>query len=69
MEARTFIGKKHDAAVDELKAIEAEYIPRRDAAQAMIDMTQKWLDELGGEKGAAEEAPKGSAQNWASSRA
>jgi len=50
MEAKTFISKKRDAAIDELKAIEAEYLPRLNAAKAMIEMTQKWMDELASER-------------------
>jgi len=74
MEAKTFISKKHAAAVEELKAIEAEYIPRRDAAQSMIAMTQKWLDELSLEKNVSEpevslqDVAKSAANNWTSNR-
>jgi len=50
MEAKAFINQKLEAAVEELKAIEAEYKPRRDAAQATISLTKKWLDELGLDK-------------------
>jgi len=50
MDAKTFISKKHEAAVEELKAIDAEYMPRREAAQAKMAMTQKWLDELSSDK-------------------
>ena len=50
MEAKTFISKKYDAAVEELKAIEAEYKPRLEAARAAIATSKKWLDELGSQK-------------------
>ncbi len=48
MDAKTFLNNKHDAAVEELKALEADYAKRKQAAQAAIDMAKKWLDELGG---------------------
>jgi len=74
MDAKTFISKKHDAAVDDLKAIEAEYLPRLEAAKSAIAMTKKWLEELGVEKG-PEESPlslqdvaKSAANTWVSSR-
>ena len=74
MDATTFISKKHAAAVEELRAIDAEYAPRRDAAQAIIAMTQKWMDELGVEKPAAEQgvslqdAAKNAATSWTANR-
>jgi len=49
MEAKSFISNKHAAAVENLRAIEAEYLSRMSAARAEIALTQKWLDELGGE--------------------
>ncbi len=50
MDARTFVSQKYDAAVEELKSLEAEYVLRRDAAQAAIELAQRWLAELGGDK-------------------
>ncbi len=46
MDARSFITNKHNAAVEELRALEAEYLPRRQAALASIALTQQFLDEL-----------------------
>ena len=50
MEAKTFISKKHDAAVAELKALEAEFAARSKAAKEMISLTEKFLNELADEK-------------------
>lgn len=61
MDARSFISQKHDAAIDELKALETEYLLRRDAAQAAIELAQRWLSEL--EAGKAE--PQVSTQQFA----
>jgi len=47
MDAKTFITAKHESAVAELKAIEAEYKARTEAAKATIEMTKVWLSELG----------------------
>lgn len=49
MDARTFIQKKNSDAVDELKAIDAAYMPKRSAALAAIAMTEKWLAEISDE--------------------
>jgi hypothetical protein len=74
MDAKTFINSKHDSAVEELKAIEAEYIPRRDAAQAKITLIKKWADELSLEKSAPEPEvtvsnfTKAPSNNWVSAR-
>ena len=46
MDARAFINKKYEAAVEDLKSLEAEFIPRRNAVQAKIDQTNQWLVEL-----------------------
>jgi len=53
MDAKLFITSKRDAAIAELKAIEAEYMPRRNAAMAQMELTKKWMEELGAEKPAA----------------
>ena len=74
MDAKTFISKKHDAALDELKALEAEYKPRMDAAQAKIDMAKTWLDELSSETESTEsmvsveDVLKSPSSNWVSAR-
>jgi len=75
MEAKAFISQKHAEAVEALRAIEAEYMPRREAAQATIAMTDKWLEELGGEKAAPAEpelslqdVAKSAAGSWMSNR-
>jgi len=73
MDAKTFISKKHHAAVDELKAIDAEYIPKRDAALAAIAITEKWLDELSSDKQATVpevvmDANKNGVSAWVSNR-
>jgi len=76
MDATTFITKKHDAAVEELKAIEAEYLPKLEAAKSAITMTKKWLDELTTEvpntlterQAQLQEFAKGTPNGWASSR-
>jgi len=72
MDAKIFISKKHDAALDELKAIEAEYRPRLDAARAMITLTESWLNEIGPEKGSqspiSSEVSKSPSESWVSAR-
>ncbi|MDR3690258.1 MAG: hypothetical protein P4L46_12830 [Fimbriimonas sp.] len=81
MDAKTFVSQKHDEAIEELKALEAEYIPRRDAAQSKINLAKKWLDELSLDKEeipvavAPAQAPssvadltKTPANNWVSAR-
>ena len=74
MDAKTFITKKHDGAVEELKVIEAEYMAKKEAAQAAIDMAKKWLAELGTEPAkpepqvAAQDCAKSSSENWVSAR-
>jgi hypothetical protein len=57
MDAKTFIMAKNAASVAELRAIDAEYVPRRNAALAAIAMTEKWLDELGLDDVKAEPEP------------
>lgn len=71
MDAKTFIARKHEAAVEELRAIDAEYIPKRDAAKSAIAITQKWLDELAAEKPAVvqeSEISKSGVNAWISNR-
>jgi len=46
MDARTFIYEKNAAAVEELKAIDIEYMPRRNAVLDRIAMTEKWIEEI-----------------------
>jgi hypothetical protein len=46
MDARSFIVEKNAEAVEELRAIDAEYFPRRKAALAAIALAERWLDEL-----------------------
>jgi hypothetical protein len=50
MDARTFILEKNSAALEELKAIDAEYLPRRSAALELFALTEKWMDELAAEE-------------------
>lgn len=73
MDAKTFVSKKHHAAVEELRAIDAEYKPKRDAALAAIAMTEKWLDELSADKPSAMpevviDPSKNGAPSWNPSR-
>lgn len=56
MDARTFIYEKNSAAVEELKAIDIEYMPRRNAVLDRIAMTEKWIEEL--EAASAKSAPE-----------
>lgn len=74
MDAKTFISRKHDAAIEELKALEAEFNVRKKSAQETIDMAKKWLEELGGEKdkpevqASAQDPGKAASENWVSAR-
>jgi len=74
MDARGFVTQKHDAAVEELRALDAEFNARKQSAQAMIDLTKKWLEELAGEQaskdtyGSVQEVLKSSSDKWVSSR-
>ncbi len=69
MDAKTFITRKNEAAVAELKALDDEFLPRMDSALAMVDLTKKWLEELGSELTEDEgpslqEVAKTASQNW-----
>jgi|GEM_PF-1760981 hypothetical protein len=74
MDAKTFLSNKHNAAIEELKALEAEYQQKKLAAQATVDLTKKWLDEMGLDFGkptpapVENELPKKPSENWVSAR-
>ena len=74
MDAKTFLSNKHNAAIEELKAIEAEYQQKKLAAQATADLTKKWLDEMGLDLGKPDttpmdsDLPKKPSENWVSAR-
>jgi len=74
MDAKAFLTAKHDAAVEELRAIDAEYAKRKESAEALVELTSKWLSELGGSRVSAEpdlniaDITKQAANSWVSSR-
>jgi len=47
MDAKTYLQEKNAIAVEELMAIDAEYVPRRNDALAAITLAEKWMEELG----------------------
>ncbi len=74
VDAKTFITNKRDAAVEELNALEAEYLARKKTAQAMVDLTKQWMEELGGNAEdatasvPATDVSKASGESWVSAR-